>query len=197
MAIQTYPELKFDLSGLDGISDAQLEVHFKLYAGYVANTNSLNAQLQELEAAGKVGTPLWAELKRRAGWEYNGKILHEHYFGNLKKGAAPISDGSPLGRKLVECFGSVQAWKEQMTKVASMRGIGWVITYQDPSNGQLTTHWITEHEMGHPAGFRPIVVLDVWEHAFMVDYKPAEKAKYLEAFFGNLDGEACGKRLVA
>jgi len=196
MAIQTYPELSFDLSGLHGISDDQLAVHFKLYAGYVANTNSLNATIQELEADGKAGTPIWAEMKRRAGWEYNGKVLHELYFGNLTKSSSPLSDSSALGQKITECFGSIDAWMKQMTSVGTMRGIGWVITYQDPSNGQLTTHWITEHEMGHPAGFRPIVVLDMWEHAFMVDYKPAQKGTYIESFFSNVDWAACEARLA-
>lgn len=190
-----YQEQKFDLKGLNGISDAQLEVHFKLYAGYVTNTNTVNGQLAELEAGGKMGTPTWAELKRRAGWEYNGKILHEQYFGNLTRSPAALDDHSALGRKVAECFGSVDAWKKNMTSTATMRGIGWVICYQDPTNGHLTNHWITEHEMGHPAGFRPIVVLDMWEHAFMVDYKPAEKAKYVEAFFSNVDWKACEKRL--
>lgn len=195
MAIQTYPELKFDLSGLNGISDAQLDVHFKLYAGYVANTNKLNETLQQLEAEGKGGTPLWAELKRRAGWEYNGKILHELYFGGLTRSPRPLAAGSALARAFADSFGSAEAWKKSVVTCTTMRGIGWVVTYQDPANGQLTTHWITEHEMGHPAGFRPIVVLDLWEHAFMVDYKPAEKAKYVEAYFANLDYAACEKRL--
>lgn len=195
MPVAKYEQKTFNLSGLNGISDAQLEVHFKLYAGYVANTNTLNEQIAELEAAGKAGTPGWAELKRRAGWEYNGKILHELYFGNLKRGASPLDANSALGKKLGECFGGVDAWKKNLATCGTMRGIGWVICYQDPSNGQLTNHWITEHEIGHPAGFRPIVVLDMWEHAFMVDYKPADKAKYIEAFYSNVDWAACQARL--
>lgn len=195
MPIQKYPELTFDLSGLNGISDAQLAVHFKLYAGYVANTNTLNETLGALEADGKAGTPIWAELKRRAGWEYNGKILHELYFGNLGKSPKAFADGSAFGKRVVECFGGFEAYKKALTTNAMMRGIGWVITYQDPSNGQLTNHWITEHEMGHPAGFRPVLVLDMWEHAFMVDYKPADKAKYVEAFLSNVDWSACDRRI--
>lgn len=195
MPIQTYKEMSFDLSGLNGISDAQLAVHFKLYAGYVTNTNTLNEQLQGLEAEGKAGTPTWAELKRRAGWEYNGKILHELYFGNLAKSARPLDAASPLGKKLGETFGSPDNFKKLFSTAGTMRGIGWVILYQDPGNGQLTIHWVTEHEIGHPAGFRPVLVMDMWEHAFMVDYKPAEKAKYIESFFSNVDWTAAQKRL--
>ncbi len=190
-----YELRSFDLKGLNGISDAQLEVHFKLYAGYVTNTNTLNEQLAELEAAGKIGTPTWAELKRRMGWEVNGKVLHELYFGNLTRSPKPLDADSTFGRKVTEAFGSVDAWKKNMTSTATMRGIGWVIAYQDPTTGRITNHWITEHEMGHPAGFRPILVLDMWEHAFMVDYKPADKAKYIEAFFSNVDWAAAQARL--
>ncbi len=102
MTIKTYPELAFDLSNLNGISDAQLDVHFKLYAGYVANTNKLNSTLEELEGEGKAGTPLWAEMKRRAGWEYNGKILHELYFGGLKSGGSELSTDSAIGSAMAE-----------------------------------------------------------------------------------------------
>jgi Fe-Mn family superoxide dismutase len=195
MPVPKYPELTFDLSGLNGISDAQLAVHFKLYAGYVANTNSLNEQLGNLEAEGKAGTPTWAELKRRAGWEYNGKILHELYFGNLAKSPKAFTESNALGKKIQECFGGFEAYKKMLTTAATMRGIGWVITYQDPTNGWLTNHWVTEHEIGHPAGFRPVLVLDMWEHAFMVDYKPADKAKYIEAFLSNVDWSSCDRRL--
>ena len=195
MPVPKYPEMSFDLSGLHGISDGQLAVHFKLYAGYVTNTNTLNEQLGNLESEGKAGTPPWAELKRRLGWEYNGKILHELYFGNLGKNAKAYAEGSSFGKKVQECFGGFEAYKKMLTTTATMRGIGWVVTYQDPGNGWLTNHWVTEHEMGHPAGFRPILVLDMWEHAFMVDYKPADKAKYVEAFLANVNWSVCDRRL--
>jgi Fe-Mn family superoxide dismutase len=76
-----------------------------------------------------------------------------------------------------------------------MRGIGWVIAYCDTTNGQITNHWISDHENGNLAGFVPVVVMDVWEHAFIKDYKPSDKGKYVEAFFANVDWEACESRL--
>jgi Fe-Mn family superoxide dismutase len=76
-----------------------------------------------------------------------------------------------------------------------MRGVGWVICYQDPSRGRLTNHWISLHEIGHLAGFLPVLVMDMWEHAFLLDYKPADRAKYIDAFFANVDWDAVDERL--
>lgn len=196
MANQVYQEQKFNLSGLNGISDQQLEVHFGLYAGYVKNTNLLNEQIAELIKNGKAGTPEYAELKRRLGFEYNGMRLHELYFGNLKSGASELNKSSQLMSAIENSFGSYDTWKTDFVKVGSMRGVGWAMLYQDPATGNLSNHWITLHEDGHPAGFQPILVMDVWEHAFMIDYKPAERPKYIEAFFSNVDWAAAEKRVA-
>ena len=193
---QAYQEKKFELSGLNGISDKQLEIHFGLYAGYVKNTNLLNEQIGDMIKNGKAGTPEYAELKRRLGFEYNGMRLHEYYFGNLTSSSKELDKGSKLSGLVEGAFGSYDNWKNDFVKVGSMRGVGWAILYQDPMNGNLSNHWITLHEDGHPAGFQPLLVMDVWEHAFMVDYKPAERGKYIEAFFSNICWDAVGKRVA-
>ncbi len=191
----TYTKLDFShLKGLTGISDAQLDVHFGLYAGYVANTNKCNELVAEMTKNGQAGTPQWAEVNRRLGWEYNGMRLHEHYFGNLASGGKG-QPGAKFKAAVEAAFGSVDKWKEDFITCGTMRGIGWVILYQDPVSGAVANQWVTEHDMGHPAGFAPIVVMDMWEHAFMVDYKPADKKKYIEAFLANVDWEAVEKRL--
>lgn len=182
------------LKGLAGISDKEVQVHLGLYGGYVANTNKLNELLAEMTRKGESGTPKWAELNRRAGWEYNGMRLHEFYFGNLyPKGKG--QPGAKLTAGLEKTFGSFEAWKQDFFACATMRGIGWVILYYDPQAGTYSNHWITEHDIGHPAGFKPVLVLDMWEHAFMVDYVPADKKKYIDAFFGNVDWDEVESRL--
>lgn len=191
-----YKPREFNLSGLQGISDHTLEVHFGLYAGYVKNTNTLNEQLVELCQQGKSGTPTYSELTRRLGFEYNGMVLHEWYFGNLTKdGGADVSSSSALGRALGESFGDLATWKKDFTAVGGMRGVGWAVTYLDPATGRLSNHWITLHEDGNIAGFKPIIVMDVWEHAFLLDYKPADRPKYIESFLNNLDLNAAESRL--
>jgi Fe-Mn family superoxide dismutase len=76
-----------------------------------------------------------------------------------------------------------------------MRGIGWVILFEDPVTERLTNHWVSLHQDGIPARCKPLLVMDVWEHAFMRDYKASERAKYVEAFFKNVDWSVVDQRL--
>lgn len=195
---QSYTAKDFNLSGLNGISDKTLEMHFGLYKGYVTNTNLLNEQIAGMIKNGKGGgaDPAFAELTRRLGFEYNGMRLHEYYFGNMTaNGQGQPSQGGKLAQAINKSFGDFDTWKTDFVKVGGMRGVGWAITFQDPFTGQLSNHWITLHEDGNPAGFKPILVMDVWEHAFLLDYKPAERGKYIEAFFSNIDWNALEERV--
>jgi Fe-Mn family superoxide dismutase len=197
--VKAYKEQSFDqLHGLDGISDDQIAEHLKLYAGYVKQVNTLNEDLFDLLGKGKASgkDPAFAELTRRLGFEYNGMILHEYYFSNLRRAGEPTPPASSgLARALTDTYGSVDAWKTDFQAMGDMRGIGWVILFQDPATDRLTNHWVTLHQDGVPAGFKPLLVMDVWEHAFMRDYKATEKAKYVEAFFRNIDWQAVEHRL--
>jgi Fe-Mn family superoxide dismutase len=94
------------------------------------------------------------------------------------------------------CFETFENWQKAFSAVGEMRGVGWAILYQDPVTEQLSNHWIALHQDGVPSGFKPILVMDVWEHAFLLDYKPAERPKYSEAFFANIDWEAVHRRLT-
>jgi Fe-Mn family superoxide dismutase len=191
----TYSPRTYDLSGLQGISDQTLEVHFKLYAGYVTNTNLLNEQLAEMLKSGITPEkmPVYSELKRRLGFEYNGMVLHEYYFGNMKKGGGGDA-GSKFRAAAEKSFGSFDLWKADFVSVGKMRGVGWAICFQDPSTGNLSNHWVSDHEYGNVAGYAPVLVMDVWEHAFLLDYKPADRPKYIEAFLANVDWSAADGR---
>jgi superoxide dismutase, Fe-Mn family len=194
-----YTPKQFNLSGLSGISDRTLEMHFKLYEGYVKETNKLTEKITEYIKDGKVDQeemPAYSELTRRLGFEYNGMVLHEYYFGNMKRGGSVDPDKNSAFYKAAEAsFGSYDIWKADFVGIGKMRGVGWAICYQNPSNGRLSNHWITLHETGNVAGFAPVLVMDVWEHAFLLDYKPAERPKYIEAFFSNIDWDAAEGRL--
>ncbi|MGH6861498.1 MAG: superoxide dismutase [Phyllobacterium sp.] len=194
-----YQVKEFNLSRLNGISDRTLEMHFKLYEGYVKETNRLTEAIAEILKDGRVDQeemPAYSELKRRLGFEYNGMVLHEYYFGNLKKDGRedPARDSAFL-QAVESSFGSFELWKADFTSVGKMRGVGWAISYLDPLHGQLSNHWVTLHEVGNVAGFIPVLVMDVWEHAFLLDYKPAERPKYIEAFFSNLNWPTVEERL--
>jgi len=194
-----YRVKEFNLSRLNGISDQTLEMHFKLYEGYVKETNRLTEAIAAILKDGRIDQeemPAYSELKRRLGFEYNGMVLHEYYFSNLKKdGGEDPARNSAFLRAVESSFGSYDLWKVDFTSVGKMRGVGWAICYQDPLHGQLSNHWVTLHEVGNVSGFIPVLVMDVWEHAFLLDYKPAERSKYIEAFFSNLNWQAVEERL--
>ena len=181
------------LIGMPGFSETLLKNHFTLYQGYVTNTNKVLDTLTGMLKDGKTAVPEFAELKRRLGWEFNGMRLHELYFENLG-GKAPLSAGDKLGRKLAEDFGSLELWEKDFRAVGAMRGIGWVVLYQDSASGKLINFWVNEHDGGHPAGCGPILIMDVFEHAFMIDYG-LKRADYIEAFFKNIDWAAAEARL--
>lgn len=142
---------------------------------------------------GKTGAPEYAELKRRLGWEFNGMRLYEYYFENLG-GKGRINKDGKLAKKLIEDFGSYEAWEKDFKSTGTMRGIGWVVLYQDTANGKLINFWINEHDVSHPSGCIPILIMDVFEHAFMLDYG-LKRADYIEVFFRNIDWKAVEARV--
>ena len=182
------------LIGMEGFSDTLLKNHFTLYQGYVTNTNKLSDSLSQLLKEGKTGTPEYAELKRRFGWEFNGMRLHEYYFENLG-GKGGINKTGKLYQKLVQSFGSYEAWEKDFKATGTMRGIGWAVLYQDILSGNFINFWINEHDVGHPSGGMPILIMDVFEHAFMIDYG-LKRADYIESFFKNIHWEEVEKRLL-
>jgi Fe-Mn family superoxide dismutase len=180
------------LIGLPGFSETLLKNHFTLYQGYVTNTNKVLDTLDAMLKDGKAGTPEYAELKRRLGWEFDGMRLHEYYFENL--GAKPLAPAGKLAQKIAADFGSYENWEKDFKATGAMRGIGWTILYQDPASGRLINFWINEHDVSHPAGCTPLLIMDVFEHAFMIDFG-LKRADYIAAFFTNINWDAVEARL--
>lgn len=184
--------------GLTGISDKQIEEHLKLYEGYVKRTNALTEKLFALCNDGKAAgaDPVYAELTRRLGFEYSGMVNHEYYFENMTGGAQAEPPAGSKFRKAVEAsFGKYETWLADFRAVATMPGVGWAMTFQDPSNGWLSNHFVSLHQDNVPVGFKPIFVMDGWEHAFMRDYLATERAKYLDAFLKNVKWETVDGRV--
>ncbi len=181
------------LIGMEGFGEQLLKNHFTLYQGYVTNTNKVLDTLEVMLKEGKAAAPEFAELKRRLGWEFNGMRLHELYFGNLG-GKSALNPVGKLAGKLAESFGTPDAWEKDFRAVGAMRGIGWAVLYEDTSSGRLINFWVNEHDVAHPAGCAPILIMDVFEHAFMLDYG-LKRADYIEAFFKNIDWSAAEARL--
>lgn len=183
------------LLGLEGFSDQLLKNHFTLYQGYVANTIKLDDILKQYLQSGKVATPEFAELRRRFGWEFNGMRLHEFYFENLVKGGSELDQKSKLFKKIVIDFGSWENWENDFRGTGAMRGIGWVILYYDSATNRLFNAWVNEHDVGHLSGALPILIMDVFEHAFMIDYG-LKRADYINSFFKSINWAIVASRFA-
>ena len=203
-----YQEKKFDIPDLKGISPKQLEVHLGLYAGYVKHVNLLREKIHELQSAdlpaqagAEKNAYAIAELRRRFSFEFNGMRMHEYYFsalGGSASGGERLNDpqaAPSLEKAVSEKYGSWEKFIEHFKAVGMSRGIGWTILYWDPVGMTPHTVWVGDHELGHLAGLHVILALDMWEHAYMVDYTPAEKSKYIDAFLQNINWAVPEKRM--
>ena len=172
------------LYGTPGFSRELLENHFTLYSGYVKKTNDLIEQIEKYRQEGHENFPESMELKRRFGWEFNGMRLHEYYFDNITKeagdGAVAISGG--LKGKISANFGSFESWEKDFKTTGAIRGIGWVTLVYDPPGDRLFNLWINEHDLGHCAGLTLLLVMDVFEHAYIQDYG-LKREDYMNVFF--------------
>ena len=175
-----------NLYGMPGFGQKALSMHFKLYEGYVKTTNAFLTKLTELRDAGKEKSLEFAEFKRRLMWDFDGMRLHEDYFGNLGGNGTKLETGSPLAKQIIADFGSIEAWQKDFKATGAMRGIGWAILVRDPISKRLINVWINEHDKGHLAGGQPILIMDVFEHAYLLDYG-LDRGAYIDAFFDNIN----------
>ena len=190
-----YQEQTFKIPDLAGISPKQLEVHLKLYAGYVKHVNLLRENIHELEKENKEKHAYTiAELRRRFSFEFNGMRMHEYYFQSFEGGSRPPDAQSALAQALSEKYGSWEGFVSHFTGVGMSRGIGWTTLYWDPVGKTPHVAWLGDHELGTLAGLPIILAMDMWEHAYMVDYLPAEKANYIDAFLSNVNWGVSEKR---
>ncbi|MGK5595488.1 MAG: superoxide dismutase [Parachlamydiaceae bacterium] len=192
--IVKYQIKNFDhlLGKIPGLSNDLLKMHFKLYEGYVNNTNTLLEKLKAIDIKDKNQAQEFAGLKRMLGWEFNGMLLHEYYFENL--GTTPfLKENSAFLAKVNEDFGGYESWKKDFIATGLIRGIGWVVTYVDPKSGRLINEWINEHDVGHLSGGKPILIMDVFEHAYITQFG-LERNKYIEIFFNNINWDIVEKR---
>jgi superoxide dismutase, Fe-Mn family len=192
-----YEARNFDhLLGTEGFSNTLLTNHFTLYKGYVTNTNKLAETLDGMLKEGKAATPEYAELTRRFGWEFNGMRLHEYYFDNMAKAGSPVDRGSSLLKKIGEEFGGFETWGKDFKATGAMRGIGWTILYYDNVGKNLFNVWVNEHDVGHLSGCTPLLIMDVFEHAFLTDYQ-LKRADYIEAFTKAINWKMVADRFKA
>jgi Fe-Mn family superoxide dismutase len=194
----TYAPKTFNLPTLLGLSEKQIKVHLALYEGYVKHVNLIAETFKALrEGSLMLDSYVAAELRRRFAFEFDGMRLHEYYFEQLEGGSRAMSAESALAKAATEKYGSGEKFLEHIREMAGTRGIGWVVVYYDPISRILHTTFVGDHEVGQLAGLPVILTLDLWEHAYMVDYVPAEKKNYIDAFFANLNWSVSEGRFQA
>jgi Fe-Mn family superoxide dismutase len=188
-----YEAKNFDhlIGHVDGLNDDLLKMHFKLYQGYVKNTNTLLDKLRSLKLEGNASE--FAGFKHMLGWEFDGMLLHEYYFENLGGGKQTLNADDPLMKKIVADFGSYDTWKDDFVATGAMRGIGWAILYREPKMGRLVNTWINEHDLGNLAGGTPLLVMDVFEHAYITQFG-LDRAQYIKVYFNNIDWKVVSER---
>jgi len=191
MIYEVNPKLKPE--GLIGISDEQIAQHWRLYEGYVANVNTLRHELESFRRQERASA-LHSDRRRRLGFEYNGMLLHEYYFANLKAKVVEPSGTSPLKKALTGEFGTFASFKADFCNTGATRSVGWAILYFDATTRTMNNHFVQLHEDGNVAGFVPLLVMDVWEHAYMVDHGAGRREEYIKAFFNNVNWDIVEQR---
>lgn len=195
--MKEYGLLTFDnLKGLPGFSEEAVLMHLTLYRSYVLHTNLLVERIREALRTGMSGSVEWKELKRRFAWEFNGMRLHEYYFENLTAQPTSLIPPSPVRRKIEEDFGEYELWERGFKGTGMIRGVGWVMLAFDMPSGRLFNAWLDEHDTGLLVGTIPLLVMDVFEHAFLTDFG-LKRQDYLDAFFKVIDWERVEARLDA
>ncbi len=190
-----YEPLTFDIPELTGISKESIDLHLGLYQGYVKHVNLIAEKIAAYSHDLEANTYAIAEMQRRLGFEFGGMRNHEYYFSQFEDGAKELRE-STLKEKIIAQFDSVEAWQNRFTQIAMTRGVGWAMLYHDPHTDRLVQTWVDEQHIGQLADLDIILALDMWEHSYMRDYLPADKKKYVDAFFQNLNWEVVAGRLV-
>ncbi len=195
--MHTYTPRTFNLPELTGLSEKQIKAHLGLYEGYVKHVNVLREQIADLTTLDKDKYAYAImETRRRLGFEFNGMRMHEHYFEQFEGGSQCLPEPGALASVLTEKYGSLPEFVDHFRSVGMSRGIGWSVLYHDPVGNTVHTAWVADHELGQLGGLPILLAMDMWEHAFMVDYLPAEKKNYIEAFLQNLNWTVVEKRFV-
>lgn len=189
-----YEALSFNIPELDGISKETMDNHLSLYQGYVKHVNLIQEKIVAFSSDLENNAFAIGEMQRRLGFEFCGMRNHEYFFSQFEGGAKELPEG-PLKEKITFQWGSFENWLEFFSQIAKVRGVGWAMLYHDPHTGQLVQTWVDEQHIGQLVDVDIILALDMWEHSYLRDYVSADKGKYVDAFFKNLNWEVIASRL--
>ena len=192
MAYQVNSKDKVKPKGLKGISDAQVEPHFeKHYKGYVKKINEVWTKLDTVDRSqANQNFSDFRALKVEESFNWMGVVLHELYFENLSNKGGKVSGA--IKKAIEKNFGSFEKWKEDFIATGlALRG--WSVLVLDLSSGRLINNGLDAHNVYGFMNAIPVLVLDVYEHAYYIDQGPDRK-KYIDAFFENINWDVVNKR---
>jgi len=186
-APRNYEHLKG--GAVKGFSDSQLDLHFTLYKGYLTKLNEIEEKLAVANnTKPNYSFNEFSELKRREAVAFNGSFLHELYFENL---GADTSISSEL-QEAMDAQGGLEKILADL-KATALGGPGWALLTHNRRDGKLHTYFVAEHHLGMPIDQDLLLVLDSWEHAFMVDFG-IKRPDYINAFLENIKWSAVSMR---
>jgi len=189
-----YSPQTFNIPELDGISAESIKQHIGLYEGYVKNFNAISKLMPEYAKDSEKHAHALSELIRRRSFEFGGMRLHEHYFAQFEGEASAMPSSGALYDALAKEYGKPEHLEPYIKAIGNMRGPGWALLYWDPRAKKFLAGFTGEQHQGHFVTLPIILALDVWEHAYLLDYGAAGKGKYLDAFFKNLNWSVIEKR---
>ena len=182
---------KYNLSLVKGLSDSQLKQHYELYLGYVRKINEIRSKLKTLDdIEGNTTYSPFRGLKKGETYAINGVKLHELYFENIVAGT-----GIPTGRiiRLIEHdFGSYSEWEKRFRETGKSAR-GWTVLSYDYRDNRLHNYLLDAHDEGNVERTWPLLILDVYEHAYMIDFG-IDREKYLNVFFNTINWDVVNKR---
>lgn len=183
----------FNLKNLDGISGNQISQHRDiLYLGYVNKLNEIEERLKNIDKgkANQIFSDFRA-LKTDESFALNGVVLHELYFENL--GGKNSKPAGKLAELMIQEFGSFNKWLEDF-KACGMAARGWVVMGLCSYDNRLHNYCLDAHNTIVPFYVEPLLVMDVYEHAYLIDYG-VKRPPYIEAFIRNIEWTVCEVRL--
>ncbi|MDP8012829.1 MAG: Fe-Mn family superoxide dismutase [Nanoarchaeota archaeon] len=190
-----YDVKKLGYKSLNGFSEKQISFHHDVhYAGYVNKRNEVHLKLKSIDrSSANANYSEYRALKKEETFNASGQLLHELYF-DMFGGDGKFSDDMDIIKKIKEDFGSFDAFKAEMVATAKSAR-GWAVLCIDPTDNKLRVFLADAHNDGAVWGAIPLIALDVYEHAYYVDYGP-DRARYLEPFFANLDWKKINDRYM-
>lgn len=182
------------LGKVKGINNDVLKIHFKLYEGLVDATNGALAAIEKANSTGVKNMVEYSSIQKQLPLFFNGMRLHELYFG-VMCGDNMSKKDAELIKAINESFGSFEKWKRNFMSTGDIPGVGFVALFRDRETGKLYNNWINEFNIGELIGVDILLVMDMWEHAYLCEFGLNLK-KYQEVFLNNVNWSVVSERFA-